>query len=105
MTAKGILLRALSYVGIALAVLVLVGLSVILSAKTGLQIPIRWLALPVFTAIVIRFVFQQCRHYAKRRYFWPATVTMLLIHISHLHISPPVHPAMAANLVCTGNRP
>lgn len=71
--------RALLYVGIALAVLLVFAVAIALSK--GAKISGDWIALAVYTSGLFWFTIRQSRPYWHRPSFWFVTTGLLVIHL------------------------
>ena len=82
MAARNILRRMLLYLGMALCFLAVMGVIVVVSVRTGLSVPIRWVGLAVFTGVIGFFIFHQYGTFARRRLFWLATISITAVHLT-----------------------
>lgn len=73
--------RLLLYFGLAFAGLIVLALISALSVRTGIVIPIRWVALPGFTLLIFWSTVKLFRRDWKRPAFWSAIVALLVSHL------------------------
>lgn len=83
MHAYALLLEGLKLIGIALGCLVVVGLTVWLSVRTGTAIPARWVGLVYWTGFLAWVILRQFEFESESRHlkFWAAIVFLLGIHV------------------------
>jgi len=81
MTIKGVFLRALLYLGIALGSLAVLAVVVFMSVRFRLDIPVRWIGLAAFTVVIVWFIFRQYRMLVRNRLFWPSMLSVVGLHV------------------------
>jgi hypothetical protein len=81
MTMKNILRRILLYLGMALSFLAAMALIVVVSARTGFSIPVRWVGLAVLTSLIGWFIFHQYRTLAKKFWFRRTAISIMAVHL------------------------
>jgi hypothetical protein len=79
MTLGKVVQRLVLYVGIALAVLVLVAMATFLSK--GAKVPSQWLALAIFTSGLFWITIKQSRAYWNLPFFWLSIGGLLVVHL------------------------
>jgi hypothetical protein len=87
------ILEATKLVGIALICLLVIGVVVIVSAKTGIVIPFRWFGLFFWTCFLLWFVFRQHKRDLRIGRFWLALSAFLILHVTVFVIVLRAYPA------------
>src|SRR5579862_2369601 len=75
------MLEAAKLVGIAIISLLVIAAVVIVSAKTGIKVPERWIGLTFWTCFLLWFVFRQHKHDLRIARFWLALSAFLIVHL------------------------
>ncbi len=75
-------LEGLKLFGIAVLALMIIWAAVIVSIKTGISIPARWLGLFSWTCALLWVVFRQCKGELRSGRFWLALAMLLAVHIA-----------------------
>jgi len=73
--------EGLKLFGIAVACLVIIGLAVVVSARTGIVIPARWFGLIVWTGFLVWVILRQYKSQLRQTRFWIAFLVLLVIHV------------------------
>jgi hypothetical protein len=87
------ILEAAKLFGIAIVFLLVIGAAVIVSAKTGIVVPARWLGLFYWTCALLWFVFRQHRHDLRYGRFWLVLSAFLMVHVTAFAIVLRAYPA------------
>ena len=64
------------------SVLAIVAAAVFVRVRTGLSIPVRWAALPVYTGIICWLTFKQYRSAIRKRHFWLIVSALMIVHLT-----------------------
>ena len=72
--------KILLYVGLAIAALVVFAQLALVSIRTGIMIPGRWFGLAFWTPFLFWWVLKPLKRYWKRRSFWLAVSSLLMLH-------------------------
>src|SRR6476646_1110217 len=75
-------LEGLKLFGIAVLALMIIWAAVIVSIKTGISIPARWLGLFWWTCALLWVVLRQCKGELRSGRFWLALAVLLAVHIA-----------------------
>jgi hypothetical protein len=78
----GFALEGLKLFGIAALALLTIWAAVIVSIKTGISIPARWLGLFAWTCALLWVVFRQCKSDLRSGRFWLALAALLAVHVA-----------------------
>ena len=87
------ILEAAKLVGIAIICLLVIGVLVIVSAKTGIVIPFRWFGLFFWTCFLLWFVFRQHKRDLRIGRFWLALSAFLIVHVTIFVVVLRAYPA------------
>lgn len=87
------ILEAAKLFGIAIVCLLLIGVAVILSAKTGIVVPARWFGLFYWTCALLWFVFRQHKRDLRFGRFWLALTAFLMVHVTAFAVLLRAYPA------------
>lgn len=79
---RALLLEGLKLIGIALACLVILTIIVVLSVKTGITVPKRWVGLVGWTGVLVWVIFRQYKTSLRHARFWFAFSPLLLVHLT-----------------------
>jgi hypothetical protein len=74
-------LEGLKLIGIALVCLVVIGIGIFLSIKTGIVISARWFGLFYWTCFLAWFICRQLRSDLRRAKFWVTLLAFLAVHV------------------------
>jgi hypothetical protein len=66
---------------IAIVVLALMGIAVIISVKSGINIPARWFGLFFWTGLLVWIICRQNKSQLKRTKFWVVFSAILFLHL------------------------
>ena len=86
-------LEAAKLVGIAVVCLVILAAVAILSVKTGVKVPERWIGLILWTSFLLWFVFRQHKGDLRIGRFWLALSVFLIVHVAIFVIVLRAYPA------------
>jgi hypothetical protein len=78
----GFILEASKLLAIAIVCLIVIGAAVIVSAKTGVTIPARWVGLLWWTGVLLYLVFKQHKGDLRRGIFWLCLSAVLAVHVT-----------------------
>jgi hypothetical protein len=78
----GFILEAAKLFGIAIACLLVIGVAVVVSVKTGIVIPARWFGFLFWTGALLGFVFRQHKEDLRLGIFWLALMAVLAMHVT-----------------------
>ena len=87
------MLEAAKLIGIAIVCLLVIGVVVIVSAKTGIVIPYRWFGLFFWTCFLLWFVFRQHKRDLRIGRFWLALSAFLIVHVTIFVVVLRTYPA------------
>jgi hypothetical protein len=73
--------RFLKLFAIAIGSFFLIGIVVVVSAKTGIEIPARWFGLGAWTCGLIWFLVRTYKQHLHRATFWGIVLTLLIFHL------------------------
>jgi hypothetical protein len=82
MIVGNIIRRLLLYIGLVFGSLAVLALVIFASVHTGLVIPSQWVALAVFTGVLLFSMFKYYRGYWSRRAFWLSCAGVLAVHLA-----------------------
>jgi len=86
-------LEAAKLVGIAIVCLLILAAVVIVSAKTGIKVPERWIGLTFWTCFLLWFVFRQHKNDLGQLRFWLALLGFLGVHVTVFVLVLQTYPA------------
>jgi len=88
------ILEAAKLVGIAIICLLVIAAVVIVSAKTGIKVPERWIGLTFWTCFLLWFVFfRQHKRDLRIGRFWLALSAFLIVHVTIFVVVLRAYPA------------
>jgi hypothetical protein len=87
------ILEAAKLVGIAILCLLVIAAVVIVSAKTGIKVPERWIGLTFWTGFLLWFVFRQHKNDLGQFRFWLALSAFLAVHVTVFVLVLQAYPA------------
>jgi hypothetical protein len=67
--------------GLAIAFLAVFSLLFILSVRTGIEIPFRWVGLAMFTSLLLWALLRSYKDYWRRPTWWLALASLLALHL------------------------
>ena len=80
LTAGGVIRRGLLYVGLALAFLMVCGLLVAFSVRSGIELTGGWIGFGGFTGLLFWIYISRSKRYWRKRSFWLFTAALLTTH-------------------------
>jgi hypothetical protein len=80
-TLKSVALRVLLYFGLAFGFLIVCGLLLLLSVRTGIIMPARWFALALYTTVLLWAAVGTSREHWHSPAYWSAVAGLLALHL------------------------